>query len=77
MYMTRHLSPLVSMVAVDFAFRGHPGEGINAAQCFGHDGIEELTLEIDPTMIVVTENKESGLLGCQRNLCFQSTVSCQ
>lgn len=46
-------------------------------QCFGHGAVEELALGIDRTVIVVTEYKESGLPGCQSNLRFQGTVSCQ
>lgn len=35
MYMTHHLSPLVSMVAVDFAFRGHPRKEIMPRSALG------------------------------------------
>lgn len=35
MYMTHHLSPLVSMVAVDFAFRGHPRKEIMLCSALG------------------------------------------
>lgn len=35
MYMTHHLSPLVSMVAVDFAFRGHPRKEIMLRSALG------------------------------------------
>lgn len=46
-------------------------------QRFGHGVVEELALGIDRTVIAVTENKELGLPGCQSNLRFQGTVSCQ